>query len=336
MNDTTTALATSVERGTLKARDIAVGPTGVHFTNFGEMLAYANAMADGDVGIPPFMRNKPGLCLVVLRDAMRFGLNEFALARESYAVSGQLAYMAKAINAMVLSAVPMRNLPKYEYAGTSKVVEKIDDDGKKRRRREGDLMCTVTVTLATGEVITHTSPEIGAILVQNSPLWIADERQQLGYFTMRALARLNLPHVMMGLYTPEERAAETAVDITPPRQDRPTVAASLTGQPRDEGFSEHTVAAGMAVIAEAVEDKIGMEVDVDPAEQDDPTLDDLMAALTEAMTAGEVDMVEAEFAQAIADAPADLGAKMGDAIRDRRAKLKPRKGKTPAGELPLK
>jgi hypothetical protein len=207
VNDTTTNVP--VERGTLKAREIMVTRGGVAITDFGAMIAYSNAMAEADVGLPPFMRGKPGLCLSVLRTALRFGLDEFALARECYAVSGQLAYQSKAIAAMILAAVPMQHRPRYTYTGDSKVERTKDEEtGKIKMRRTGDLQCTVTVTLADGEVITPTSPKIGEILIQNSPLWFSDERQQLGYYTMRALARLNLPDVILGLYTPEEREAE--------------------------------------------------------------------------------------------------------------------------------
>lgn len=174
----------------MSARDLKVGTNSIAFANAGEMLAFARLMSEAGDAVPVQFRGKPGACLAVISDAVTFGMQPFQLARQAYFVNGMLAYMAQAISAIIIARAPIKSRPKYEWKGEG-----------------GDLECTVTVVdRETGETITHTSPKKKEIKVQNSPLWVSDPRQQMGYYTVRSMARLHFPEVLMGIYDLDEAA----------------------------------------------------------------------------------------------------------------------------------
>lgn len=173
--------------GPTKAKDLRVGASGVAFAHAGEMIAFANLMAKAGEAVPPQFRDNPGGCLAVISDSIAFGIHPFALARQAYFVGGTLAYMAQAISAMIIARAPIVRRPHYAFEG------------------DGDAMvCTVTVTTTDGDVIEHRSPKINEIAVRNAPNWKHDRQQQLGYYTIRAMARRHFPDILMGIYSREE------------------------------------------------------------------------------------------------------------------------------------
>lgn len=174
----------------ISSRDLKIGTSGVAFGNAGEMIAFANLMQTAGEAVPAPFRNNAGACLAVISDSVAFGIHPFALARMAYFVSGNLAYMAQAISAIITARAPIKRRPKYEWTGEA-----------------GEMVCTVTVETTDGEVITHVSPKKKEITTQNSPLWKSDPRQQLGYYTVRSMARLHFPDVLMGIYDVDEAAS---------------------------------------------------------------------------------------------------------------------------------
>lgn len=151
--------------------------------------------------------------MAITIQAVEWKLSPFAVANKSYLVNDRLGYESQLIQAVVLQRAPIRGRFKVEF----------DGEGAKRR-------CTVSATLKGGEHkdglidhVSYTSPEIGRIPVQNSPLWKNDPDQQLFYYAGRALCRRHFPDVLLGIYTPEElydaaeprRGPEHARDVTP-------------------------------------------------------------------------------------------------------------------------
>lgn len=164
-----------------------------------DVVSIAQLMAKAGIAVRKHLRENPGACLGVTMQALRWEMDPFAVANKTYAVSDQLAYEAQLVAAVVISRAPIAKRPKYTYEG------------------EGtDRQCTVTVEMADGDVLDYTTPKVGKIPIKNSPLWKADEDQQLGYYAIRSWARRHTPDVILGVYTPEEiEHAEPMRDVTP-------------------------------------------------------------------------------------------------------------------------
>lgn len=218
--------------GKLKATQIAVRPgSGISFANAGEVMAFANMMAEAGSAVPAHLRQSPGACLGVIDDSIRFGLSPFYCARQSYFVNDQLAYMAQLFAAVLNANLPLIKRPIYSYAGSAQI-EDYTDDGKKKRRAIGDLVCRVELHLVGGQVIEHFSPPVGMIKNQKSPLWVVDTKQQIAYYTIRSAARLHFSDVLAGAYDIDEAAAmaELAGLADTGGSDVP----SITGKPKTD------------------------------------------------------------------------------------------------------
>ncbi len=179
---------------------LTTSPTGTRGalvpTNAGEAMEFAKVMASGDIGVPAHLRNKPGVCLRIVSDAMNTGMSPFHLAYDSYAISGRLAYGAKSIHAMVLASGLLDGDLSLDFHG------------------EGEAMvCTVTGRRrGSGE---HAeSYALRNITVRNSPLWKSQPRQQMGYYAVRAWCRLHVPDAIMGLVAREDDPLPMR-DVTP-------------------------------------------------------------------------------------------------------------------------
>lgn len=181
--------------------------------NAGQAMEMAKMMCSGGAGVPKHLRAQPGVCLRIVMDAMQFGLNPFHLASDSYVINDQLAYGAKAIDAMVMLSGLIDGRLDVTYSGQG-----------------ADLKCMVTGKMR-GSKITHTkTARFGDITTKNSPLWKTDPQQQLGYYTKRAWCRLYAPDAIMGLLAKEDPqiiAGPPAEAATAPQSDRERVEQAL-------------------------------------------------------------------------------------------------------------
>lgn len=202
--------------------------------NFGEVVAFSELMARSDCAVRKHFRNNPGACMAVSLQAMRWQLDPFAVANKSFFVNDQLAFEAQLLGAVIISRAPIIGRPKYRYEG------------------EGpELKCIVIVKTRDGETIEHESPRVKEIKTKNSPLWQSDVRQQLGYYTLRAMSRLHFPDVILGAYDRDE-----IIELTPaPRADRSQAAAlaanlAANAPTGDKGFDPAFVDAETGEIVE--------------------------------------------------------------------------------------
>lgn len=170
----------------------------VDFVNANEIMEFAKMMALAKQAIPPHLRENPGACLAVCIQSSSWQMSPFAVANKSYVVNDRMAYEAQIIAAVILMRAPIIGRLKYSY----------DGDGPTRR-------CTCKAKLDDGDTVEYTTPMVKDIKVKNSPLWVGDPDQQLGYSAARALARRHFPDVILGVYTPDEMAEETMRDVTP-------------------------------------------------------------------------------------------------------------------------
>jgi hypothetical protein len=323
---------TKVERGTLKARDIKIGAVGINFTNAAEVMAFANMMASAGPAVRKQFRDQPGACLAIIDDAIRFGMSPFFLARKAYLVNDEIAYEAQVLAAIIIARAPIQDRPEYEFSG------------------EGpDLKCVVTVTTATGKIIKHASPRIAEIKPQNSPLWKSDPPQQLGYYTVRAMARRHFPDILGGIYDVEEAASARARDITPSEPgERPKsklgemleagkaaktaeIEERLAGKPKDAPKAESpTEQAKPAEDAPAANSEAPADVPRETstegwsAEETD-ILDKLVAALAKVTTLEGLDPLGKEFGTMMKGKRKAFVEHANELVTKRREELTPKK-----------
>lgn len=166
--------------------------------SFKEVVEFAQMMCKGGVAIPIHLRDNPGACLSVIQRSLAWEMDPWAVATKTYAVNDILAYESQLIAAVIQKWAPIKEkvIP-YKFTG------------------EGEaLSCEILVHHAeTGEEIYYQSPQVKDINPKNSPLWKSDRRQQLGYYSMRAMARRHFAGILLGVYDREEAYAMR--DVSP-------------------------------------------------------------------------------------------------------------------------
>jgi hypothetical protein len=153
---------------------------------YGEALEIAKMMCAG-IGVPAYLRGSPANCMAVLMQASRWGLDPYAVASKSYFVNDMIAYEAQLVNAVVNTSGALVGRLKIWWEG--------QDNG---------LRCFVEGQVKGETETALLSQSIARVKVKNSPLWQVNPEQQLAYLTSRAWARLYIPEVLLGVYTPDE------------------------------------------------------------------------------------------------------------------------------------
>jgi hypothetical protein len=205
MSDNSTAMIESkIDRESTGEIILSSSKGALTFEKMGEVMDFAKLMAISREAIPVYLRNNVGACLAVAIQANEWQFSPYAVARFSYVVNDQIAYMSQLIHAVIESRAPLKQRlrPTYEGHGLERVC--------------------VIVGHIVGEVdpLEYRSPAIKDIKPQNSPLWKVDPDQQLFYYSSRAWARRYCPDVLLGAYSDDELrdshvGAANAVDITP-------------------------------------------------------------------------------------------------------------------------
>lgn len=190
-----------------------------------EAMEFAKLMASSNF-VAPHLRGKPGDCLAVVLQAVRWNADAYAVGNKSYFVNNRMAYEAQLVNAVL---------------NTSNVL-----DGRLQITWQGrgpTLQCTVRGRIKGDDEVHELIQESCTITTKNSPLWKQSERVQLAYYTSRAWGRLFTPEVMLGIYTPDEfednrvpaeivAPAGTQQVIPPPRPTRESVKADKAATER--------------------------------------------------------------------------------------------------------
>ena len=197
---------------------------GTAFREMSEVLEFSKLMSLSLQAVPQHCRNQPGVCLGICIQAIEWRMSPFAVANKSYVVNDRLSYESQLIHAVIEQRAPISSRLRHRFIG----------EGKKRQ-------CVVWAT-AKGETerLEYTSPEIGNISPQNSPLWKTKPDLQLFYNASRDWARMYFPDVILGVYSNDELE-----DAMPGSQsaDRPRGIAGLkqqlVGGPEDNPADEH-------------------------------------------------------------------------------------------------
>jgi hypothetical protein len=189
----------------------------------GQLMKFAELMSRSAVTVPTHLVGKPSDCLAVALQAMRWGMDPFAVAQKTHVVSGRLGYEAQLVNAVVQSSGAIKGSFHYEYEG-----------------KDPNIACRVGAVLRGETEITWGEwLSAASVTTKNSPLWKTNPRQQMGYLQVKNWARLYAPGAILGVYSTDE-LAENLVDMG----DAEEVAAPPPGPRR---LSERTVDAQAAV-----------------------------------------------------------------------------------------
>ena len=169
----------------------------------------AQVMATSKVTVPKHLQGSVGDCFAVVLQSMQWGMNPFAVAQKTHLVNGTLGYEAQLVNAVITTRAPVKERLKFEWFGDwSKI------NGKEDKSTDKGVKIWATLK---GEdeprILEISMAQVGP--VRNSPLWVADPRQQLAYLGIKRWARLYCPDVILGVYTPDDFDEPTEKDITP-------------------------------------------------------------------------------------------------------------------------
>jgi hypothetical protein len=154
--------------------------------------------------VPKHLQDSPGDCLMVIEQAMRWGMSPFAVAQATSVISGKLMYEGKLVAAAVESSGAIVGLIAYDFSG--------EGDGR-----------TITVTATRrGETNPRTVTVAFKDARTNNEMWKRQPDQQLVYHGARVWARRWTPAVILGVYSREEMGViidGESEDTTPPSRD---------------------------------------------------------------------------------------------------------------------
>lgn len=146
-------------------------------------------------GLPVWLQT-PEACEALTLQAALWRISPLFVAQNAYRAKpdGPIGYEAKMLNAVILANGPLSRRPRLSYGYADPT-----------QRTTAQRFCRAQAwVIGEDEPFVVTSPPIARIKVKNSPLWFADPDQQLGYYTLRNMARLHFPDVLGGAYTREE------------------------------------------------------------------------------------------------------------------------------------
>jgi hypothetical protein len=155
-------------------------------TNMESAIRLAEMMSLGKIGIPEHLRKNPGDCLLIVEQAMRWGMSPFAVAACTSVINGKLNFEGKIVAAALNGSGIMAARLEYEYSGAGpdlKVMVRGTIKGETKPRE---------ITLWLKEAKT------------TNGMWVKQPEQQLCYAGTRVWARRHAPEVMLGVYSPEE------------------------------------------------------------------------------------------------------------------------------------
>ena len=183
---------------------------------FEHLQRIALIMANASL-IPDHLKGKNaqqtlGNCFLVVNQALRWGLDPFSVAAETYAVSGKLGFQGKLIAALVNARANLVGNLRYEFKGsgdnrTVTVIGRFSDEDEER-----------TVDLSVAQAKT------------GNKMWSTDPDQKLIYSASTKWARRHCPEVLLGVLTDDDidRIAENQQIVEGPAHEAPQSISDLT------------------------------------------------------------------------------------------------------------
>lgn len=170
--------------------------TGLIPQSLDQAAKLAELMARGKL-VPNHLQASPGDCIMVIEQAMRWGMSPFAVAQSTSVIQGKLMFSGALVAAALQTSGLLASRLSYDYSG----------EGEGRQVK-------VSATVA-GE----REPRSLVVTLReartNNKVWQTQPDQQLAYHGARVWARRYAPEVMLGVYSPEEMP-DIPADITGP------------------------------------------------------------------------------------------------------------------------
>lgn len=141
-------------------------------------------------------------CFLVTNQALRWGMDPFAVAPETYEVGGKLAYQGKLVAAVINARAGLKKRLSYDFAG------------------KGDSMTiTVSGTFHCEDKARTITLSVGDARTTNQ-MWTKDPEQKLVYSGSVKWARRHAPEILLGVLTDD--------DLDRIRDERPQELAATT------------------------------------------------------------------------------------------------------------
>ena len=247
----------------------------------GQLQAFAGLMAQSVVTVPAHLAGKPADCMAIVMQAMQWGMNPYAVAQKTHLVNGQLGYEAQLVNAVITSSSAIHGRFHYRYGGDWSRCTRTKEVSREKTGKNGKYTVTERVRDWTDEDEEGLYVEVGAILrgeseitwdkplylsqvvTRNSPLWVSKPDQQIAYLGVKYWARLYCPHVILGVYTPDEVEQHTEREINPAPQR--VNLKEITGDTVATTSSARESTVNIDAIADEFRDRIDAAEDIDAA-----------------------------------------------------------------------
>jgi hypothetical protein len=197
------------------AIELSDAGTGIEIRRLIDAMEVAKLMAISGPAIPLYMRGNPGICYAIVVRAVRWGMDPFFVAEQSYLVKNpktgeeKIAFMAQLIIAVINARAPLQRKLWAVYVG------------------QGDAMMATIWGLPRGqtEPLDYETPTLKELIdvkgrndygnVKGSPLYDNDPKQALWYYGARAFCRRHFPEVLAGVYDGDELTDMAPKDVTP-------------------------------------------------------------------------------------------------------------------------
>lgn len=199
---------------------IPVTSAGTNPENFAQLVDYCNWMSKAKGAVGAHLMGNVGACLAVMEIAQKFGMPGYMVARQTYLVNNQIAFMGQLIMAIINKHCPLERRLQFRFEG------------------EGDDLHVIVTGQIKGETeaVEYTSPRLADIPVKNSPLWKTDPEQQFCYFGARRWQSRYWPEGLFGIYSPEELAENPHLGADNAKLvEGETLKEKLSGADRTEG-----------------------------------------------------------------------------------------------------
>ncbi len=156
-----------------------------------QVYRFARLMASGTLVPKHLMAETPegtiANCFRVTNQALRWELDPFAVADESYVVSGKLGYQGKLVASVVMKHGNLLGRLHKAYSGSG-VDRTIEISG--RFRDDPETLCTITLSVRQAQT--------------KNEMWTKDPDQKLWYSGVTKWARRNCPEVLLGVLTEDD------------------------------------------------------------------------------------------------------------------------------------
>ncbi len=163
------------------------------------LMRVADLMASGTSTVPKHLQGNPGDCMAICMQSMQWGMNPFAVAQKTHIVNGRLGYEAQLVNAVLQATGAIEGDFSYEFKG----------DGPNMECRVG------AVPQGRSEITWNEWLKLSTVTTRNSPLWVTNPKQQIGYLQVKNWGRAYKPAALLGVNTPDE------LELIPPKNMGP-------------------------------------------------------------------------------------------------------------------